>query len=423
MGIMLLLILALGGCATTEQLAPDSGYLAHPGTVAVVATGHVPEIRFEGFVRGRAAGAAAGAGGTLGACVGGMGGGGCSGSFCGAAIILMLGICGIAGLVGGVAGAATAPSADQVSESEAAMSRAFEVSTIQNSLRNAVVDAAVVAGIDVARLPEGVVREAVAKQDYRSLAGYGADTVLETSLTRAGTSGTGINDPSSAYMQVHVRLVDTSSNEERFASDYLYQGRSRDLAGWAANQARPLIDELEHGYSVLGSHISESVFLQFRFPDRSPHSAGGLSAAFGLAPIYPPTRGTLTGDRYIGAIFEWYAVESLRPHFKWEAFPRQGDIAAAPEEMARVGKVEYDLVIASEENMAPGEIVYRQYGLASPEHTIRISLQPGRRYFWTVRSRFVLDGRIRVTEWSSTLPIASENITAPSRYSFRFRTP
>lgn len=75
MGMMLLLILALGGCATTEQLAPDPGYLAHPGMVAVVATGHVPENRFEGFVRGRAAGAAAVAGGTLGACIGGMGGG------------------------------------------------------------------------------------------------------------------------------------------------------------------------------------------------------------------------------------------------------------------------------------------------------------------------------------------------------------
>jgi hypothetical protein len=91
--------------------------------------------------------------------------------------------------------------------------------------------------------------------------------------------------------------------------------------------------------------------------------------------------------------------------------------------MARVSNVRYDLIVAKEENMAPGELVYRKDGLASPNHTIAVALQSGKRYFWTVRARFDLDGRTRVTEWSSTHFIAREQVTAPSRYSFRFRTP
>ena len=148
-----------------------------------------------------------------------------------------------------------------------------------------------------------------------------------------------------------------------------------------------------------------------------------MSAAFGLAPITPPTRGPMTGDRFIGSLFEWYAVDGLRPRFRWEAFPRPSDISAAPEEMKRVSNVRYDLLVAKEENMAPGAIIYRQQGLPSPEHAINLSLQPDARYFWTVRARFDLDGRSRVTEWGSTHFAVREQIAAPSRNSYRFRTP
>jgi hypothetical protein len=422
--ILTLSVICLAGCATTEKVTHDMSYQSQLGRVAIVATPQTPELRFEGFVHSKGAGAAAETGGAFVSCIGAMGGGSCSGSVCGGALLLMLGICGVAGLVGGVSGAVVAPSADQVTESETALIRAFEVRTIQDSLRSAVVDGALAAGAYVASPPEDAVQKAAASGDYRSFASYGVNTVLETTLTKAGTSGQGINDPSTAYIDVHVRIVDVTSNTERFAADYQYQGRRLDLAGWSANQAKPLIDELDRGYRTLGSQIAENVFQLYPFPDRSMHSAGKmLSSAFGLAPIYPPTRGTLTGDRFIGAVFEWYTVDSLRPQFKWEAFPRPSDIAVAPDEMARVSNVKYDLIIAKEENMVPGEVVYRAYGLTSPENTMNISLPSGSRYFWTVRSRFDLDGRTRVTEWSSTHFGVHENVSAPSRYSFRFRTP
>ncbi len=419
-----LLGLALLGCASTGNKAPDTAHQTQPGTVLVVATESVPELKFEGFVRGKAAGAAAGAGGTFAACMGGMGGGACGGAACGALIILLLGVCGIAGLIGGVAGAAAAPSADAAAASEAILARAFEVRTIQDAVSNGVVEAASRAGLRLATAPGDTVQAAVAGKDYRSLANHGVNTVLETTLTEAGTSGAGINSPSQAYMRVRVRLIDTASNAERHAADYLYQGRSLDLAGWSAQQAQPLLDELARGYRTLGAQIYETVFELYPFPDRQAHSAGGaLSAAFGLAPIYPPTRGMFSGERYIGGIFEWYAVDGLKPDFKWEKFPRASDMAEAPEAMARVANVTYDFVIASEENMAPADVIYRREGLSTPEHAIDFPLAQGKRYFWTVRARFDVDGRSRVSEWSATYFSAREHITAPSQHSFRFRTP
>ncbi len=421
---LLQLAIALSGCASLEYRPPNTEYQTQLGTVAVVALERAPELKFEGFARGKVAGAATGAGNAFAACISGVGSPGCSGSVCGAVLIVMLGICGIAGMVGGVAGAATAPNLDQVLAREALLSRALEIRTIQHAIRDAVLDSALAAGVKLATLPEDVVRNAADKGDYRALARHDVRTVLETTLTEVGTSGAGINDPSTVYMQAHVRLVDTASNAERFATDYLYVGRRLTLAEWSAQQAKPLTNELEKGYRILGQHIYESIFELYPFPDRKPHFAGGfLSVAFGLAPIYPPTRGTLTEDRWIGPKFEWFAVEKLQPQFQWEAFPRPGDIAEAPDEMSKVVGVTYDLIVASEENLAPAEVVYWKTGLISPEHTISISLQPEKRYFWTVRARFNLDGRSRITEWSSTNYFAREKITVPSHFSFRFRTP
>ncbi len=419
----LLIAFAVSACATKEITPETFAYQSQLGTVAIVAADQPPELKFDGFVRSKGEGALVGGGETFAACVSNLGSRGCSGNMCAAGLLILLGICGVSGVVGGVVGAVVAPSADQVVQDELVLTQAFEVRTIQSSLRNTVVDAALLTGVQFASPPEDKERDAIATHDYRSLVPYGINSVLETTLTKVGTSGSGLNDPLAAYMQVHVRVIDTTNNVERYTADYTYQGRSLTLAAWSANRGKPLLDELSNGYASLGKLVAENVFLLYPYPDRSRHSAGEMmSSSFGLAPIYPPTRGALTGDRGLGGLFEWYAVENLSPQLKWEAFPRADDMAQAPAEMARVRNVRYDLIVAKEENMLPGEVVFRREGLVSPSHTIG-SLQSGKRYFWTVRARFDLDGRPRVTEWSSTHFVAREQVTAPSRYSYRFRTP
>jgi hypothetical protein len=123
------------------------------------------------------------------------------------------------------------------------------------------------------------------------------------------------------------------------------------------------------------------------------------------------------------------AVDSLRPTFSWERFPRtldrqelSGQISTVTYEL-RLWKVGREFTGAPHESpwigtetdykyswkygcrdTDPGELVYARQGLDQPVHTLETPLQPNSRYFWTVRAHFTLDGQRRATEWSEQLP-------------------
>jgi len=403
--VLLSLVTALlMGCTSyAPQLppAPDRDTL---GRIAVVAGTDVPEIGFEGFAHDKVEGAAQGAGQTFLICLSTMGPSGCGGPYCGAFAVLWLGVCGAAGAIGGVTGAAVAPSGESVRGADARMRAALDANVIQESLRHQIELAARAQGIEPATTGE-------------------ADTLLEATLVQIGTAGGGINAPVELQMAVRVRLLRAADREERYAARIRYLGERYTIAEWSANDAARLLGGLTAGYAALAAQIADGAFLLYPFPDQQFGSGGFLSSAFGLAPVDPQTRGTLTGDPLFGDRFEWTQVSSLQPTLRWEPFPRPADITAAPSEMARVSNVTYDLVIAREHNYAAGDVVYRRRGLAAPTHRLETPLVPNARYFWTVRARFALDGAARVTGWSSTNYVARDGVTAPSRYSYRFRTP
>lgn len=411
----------LAGCASAP-VVPQTRYQTELGRVAVVAGNHAPDISFKGFAHGKGEAALAGGGVTFLTCSAGLasGMGGCTGPFCGAVVILWLGVCGVAGTVGTVVSAVSAPKKKEVRSAETTMRSALDARTIQESLVHQVIAAA---GEDDHVVSLAVEGEADGKWDYRPLADAGVQTVLEVTLVKVGTEGPGINTPVQLVMNAHARLVNTSDNRELFSADYDYGGKRLTISEWSANQGQALLLALQSGYADLGRHIYDNVFMLYPFPDRQAHMSGFLVATFGLEPRYPGIRGQLSGDRLLGAHFEWTVVDSIRPVISWEAFPRAGDRKVAPEDMARASNVRYDLIIARERNLAPDEVVYRREGLPEPRHQIETRLQPDARYFWTVRARFVLDGRERVTEWGATHFMARERMTAPSHWSYRFRTP
>jgi hypothetical protein len=402
---LLALVAALhAGCAAYGPQLPPAPERASLGRIAVIAGTDVPEIRFEGFAHSKVEGAAQGAGITFLNCLGAMGPATCGGPYCGAFAVLWLGVCGVAGVVGGATGAAVAPSGESVRSADARLRAALDAKVIQQSLRQQIELAARAQGIEPARPGE-------------------ADTLLEATLVRVGTEGAGINSPVELQMAVRVRLLRAVDREERYVAQVRYLGDRYTIADWSANEAARLLAGLTAGYAALAAQIADGAFLLYPYPDQQFSSGGLLASAFGLAPIDPQTRGTLTGDRLIGDRFEWTQVSSLRPTLRWQAFPRPADVAAAPSDMARVSQVTYDLVIARERNLAAGDVVYRRSGLPSPEHRLESALAPNARYFWTVRARFVLDGAAHVTGWSSTHYMARDSVTAPSRFSYRFRTP
>ena len=421
----LLFVLVLqSGCSTVSTLERDVPRTEHQGTlgtVAVIAASREPEIALDGFARSAGEGAAMGAGRTFLTCAGMMPG--CGSVLCAPFIIVWLGACGVAGATGGVVGAGSAPSAGAVQAAEANWSAAFAANTMQELLRSEVAAAARALGTSLATISPESAQTASRTRDYRPLATAGVETVLEVALTKAGTQGSGIDAPLLAYMQAHARLVRVSDNSEIFAADYSYEGERLKLSEWSADSGKRLLNTLERGYQTLGAYIYDSVFRLYPFPEPRVSAKTREADGLGLGAIYPRTRGILAVKDRIASYFAWSTVDELRPTLRWEGFPREIDVALARQEMGRVKNVRYDLLIAREENLVPAEIIYHREELAESMHKIDTPLSPDTRYFWTVRAEFELDGRPRVTGWSSTVCCPGSGLTAPSQYSFRFKTP
>lgn len=417
-----ILIACQTGCITLQEKIPETGHQAALGNLVVVAAIEEPEIDFDLLVKSKGEGAVAGAGGIFLRCMGGLADSGCGGEFCGFVAVFWLGVCSATGVVGGVAGAVAAPAAVDVNAAEDAFITALNAETIQVSLRHQVEVAASAKGKP---MPVELTDQAQAARingDYRALTGAGIDTVMEVALSKTGVRGSGIDADVQLYMHADVRAIRTRDNAVIFSTTYLYEGERASLPEWSANHAERLMRGLKTGYEALGTHIYDNVVLLYPLPDWKPHMGGVLSSSFGLAPIEPTTRGQLSGNVILGSWFEWTAVDTLQPILRWQGFPRETDYAAEPEVMGRISQVRYDLLIAREHNLAPVEIVYRRTGLTNTAHRLETPLSPGAHYFWTVRATFELDNRQRVIEWGSTNFAARENLTSPSRWSYRFRT-
>ena len=107
------------------------------------------------------------------------------------------------------------------------------------------------------------------------------------------------------------------------------------------------------------------------------------------------------------------AVETLQPTFRWKP--------------AAEGDVRYDFIILESTHYlghpfkeVVGREVYYREGLQEPEHTLEVSLQPDREYYWSVRVRHGQE----VSEWSG--PAHYQEGYPASIWDepfFRFRTP
>jgi hypothetical protein len=77
--------------------------------------------------------------------------------------------------------------------------------------------------------------------------------------------------------------------------------------------------------------------------------------------------------------------------------------------LQKIGDVTYDLRIWDESvevrnsvwtERWRSRIVYERRGLVAPQHTLEVPLAPGSRYYWSVRARFMVDGRSMATRWA-----------------------
>jgi hypothetical protein len=146
-------------------------------------------------------------------------------------------------------------------------------------------------------------------------------------------------------------------------------------------------------------------------------TACGKPAMVGLRPDYPAVE-----RKWYALLTEFVEVDSLTPTFRWQPL----DIAlvdqSAPREDAPIDKVTYEIRIWQTVTGNPGKLVYARKQLTSTEHRLERPLNPGTRYYWSVRAHFKVDGRHRMTEWTlAGYLLRSE--TVPNDSCLRFKTP
>ncbi len=132
----------------------------------------------------------------------------------------------------------------------------------------------------------------------------------------------------------------------------------------------------------------------------------------GLRPEYPNV-----GPAYV-------KVDSLKPTFRWEPFPRPQDYEADKEGvLRRINHVTYDLKILRAEDDYPIELIYARQGLPDPSHSIEEPLEPSTKYYWTIRARFELDSNPRITQWGQGGGGSGRQVVVPESFYYRFKTP
>ena len=387
------------------MLGGPSGAIGPPVEVNRIALRVEPSpvaVEFIGVPAGKGQAAAEGAGRFFAQCLAAPGGGG-GGTFVAAAYMLWLAGCAVAApIAAGVAGH-KAMSADDVTRSTALISDATAIRSIADDLRRALKEAA-------GRIAPGQMDD------------DGGQSPLVLAIPKIVFTGRGDSDGLLAFqLRAQAAVVRTPGEAPVKTCDFSYPSEWRTLGEWSADGGQRVSAVLERAMPALAQAITECVFLLYPFPYQGLPS--GWTWFSGLQAECPKRSGNIK-DPY------WATVDDLQPTFRWQAFPRDVDIAADRATMERVRDVEYDLVIAQWDNGGVNRVVYRRSALASNAHQIETALEPAKRYLWTVRARFRLDGRAYVTAWAErgglatgSDPPARQSFTAPSEMSYPFKTP
>jgi hypothetical protein len=377
---------------------PATQFQTSLGRVAVTVKVDLPELRFMRYARDpelarsmsyRTASGVSGCGGNIGGCV-----------------LVQLTVGAIAGVIDS---AATNRKSRTAQRSDEVVSPKLDAPLIQEALRDAIMTAANSDGVRLSIAPSVGIAEADDGPDYRSLAAKGVDTVLEVTLHQVflepniDYSGKINLDPLLPLeLQTHVRLIRTRDNSALLQEDYFYRGKRYQYTQWASHSGEKLMTGLNKGYAVLGRDITDRIFLLYPFADRV---GNGESGYCGLGILEPKQN----------------LADDLSPMLSWKSFPRASDVGLVPDEMKRVKNVRYELLVGTGGNGEMPDVLYHVEGLDETTHRVAKQLEPNTRYFWSVRAKFDLDGRMRVTDWATYCPFGRQLVVGSSIY--RFYTP
>ena len=204
--------------------------------------------------------------------------------------------------------------------------------------------------------------------------------------------------PRRVGLSVRVRVIRIADQEVLEDQVILEEfGDSHNLEEWTANQAQHFREELPRATR----RLSEKILIDFFMLDTFEEQTYDLPFPFQYYRLRgldsPNTRKQF--DSFVTGKHRKFPpiprVGSLRPTGRWEAFPGEN----VTYDLRIWESKEYPTTFTSMPTVV-GEVIYEREGLTENVHTLEEALEPDTVYTWSVRARFVKDGKVRVTEWS-----------------------
>lgn len=237
------------------------------------------------------------------------------------------------------------------------------------------------------------------------------DYVFEAAVTEVRLVTTGAKElPYGFQFQVRARLIRSADGAVLDTLAFSVATPARTLDEWLADKVAALARAIDTALAEAAEAIVDEWSLIHRgdAAPAPPAPAGGEPPRvpeYALQPLAPPLRveRRFLKRPLLPGHLEPVAV-STRPRFAWEALPRDWP-APQPAGTAAPPVVVYDLRLYDGgpfpfEGVAATAIVQEHFGLSRPEFAVVRPLQPCAYHFWTVRARFLHEGRMRATEWT-----------------------
>jgi len=423
--LLLVLLLQLAGCATNKALQPpDNAALRDDATgnirkVALVTSPTPPEI--EGVTLGltHAKGAAKGA-------LAGAAGGALMGASLALSVCFEWVSCGVAlfltpvlavggGVVGGVAGGVAGDSTDNLAASEWQAQQISSGETLQSELLvRALEYGQANLDVELVRAPDKSAEDLSAQENRTTLANESIDHVLNLELLQVSLDRR-------LEMRGRARLISVETGAVLDEREYVYFSESRDREGWTANNAQLVLEAINRGLQILAEDAVDGEFLLYytATPEaETPRPIEGddkhqllvkqYVPFYVLAPVVPDLEvAEMSSNDTAWWHLNFIVMDGPKPTFRWEAFPRDFELAAASNDGHEITNVRYELRVFDAAEpfnpnrlFVPGLKVYEARDIREPFHTIDRFLPACNDYYWTVRAKFDLDGQTRATEWA-----------------------
>ena len=428
---ILTMLAFLNGCASQPlppSTSPPTSDRAIPRDIVVVAARFQPEADIDLLLRskGELAGSGAGAGALEGAGALMQGAGGCGGDpYCGAAILLLLPVfMGVGAVIGAVRDAPSAATEEIIESGQKAMRDGIARLNLQRMIQNAITKELADQGVAQNIAEEWDIGPATPDETltYESVNPETKDAILEVSVLEFQFKKIRLpNDKKIRYllsMRTRIKLLAPTDRQVLDEMNYVHESGIHAATEWLSNNASLFVSSLEEAISNTSRTTVNEMFLLY-YPNEATlekSTEKQIVPEYVLKPIYPlPTKSfDLRGafvDKYKTSWggLEFVPVDSLTPTLSWETFPRPIDITDTGGQADRFSDVQYEVLIYEaipiNPSYKPGQTIYHRTKLTEPAHQLERSLDPCRRYFWTVRASFKLDGWPRITEWTGAYAI------------------